>query len=64
MDTIASSLHARMIAHNSIAAQLKEHSITRRYQAIVHGALRRTMRGVIDEPIGEAGPEEDGEDQL
>ena len=27
------------LAHNSIAAQLKEHSITRRYQAIVLGAL-------------------------
>lgn len=25
------------LAHNSIAEQLKEHSITRRYQAIVHG---------------------------
>ena len=29
------------LAHNSIAAQLKEHSITRRYQAIVHGAEGR-----------------------
>ncbi len=28
------------MAHNSIAAQLKEHSITRRYQAIVHGVLK------------------------
>lgn len=28
------------LAHNSIAAQLKEHSITRRYQAIVHGVLK------------------------
>ena len=39
------------LAHNSIAAQLKEHSITRRYQAIVHGALKDD-EGVIDEPIG------------
>ena len=27
------------MAHNSIAAQLKEHSIVRRYQAIVHGRI-------------------------
>ena len=27
------------MAHSSIAAQLKEHSITRRYQAIVHGVI-------------------------
>ncbi|MGN0371283.1 MAG: RluA family pseudouridine synthase [Enterocloster sp.] len=39
------------MAHNSIAAQLKEHSITRRYQAIVHGSLREE-NGTIDEPIG------------
>lgn len=39
------------LAHNSIAAQLKEHSITRRYQAIIHGALKDD-EGVIDEPIG------------
>ena len=39
------------LAHNSIAAQLKEHSITRHYQAIVHGALKDD-EGVIDEPIG------------
>ena len=39
------------LAHNSIAAQLKEHSITRRYQAIVHGVLKDD-EGVIDEPIG------------
>ena len=39
------------LAHNSIAAQLKEHSITRRYQAIVHGALKDD-EGVSDEPIG------------
>ncbi len=39
------------MAHNSIAAQLKEHSITRRYQAIVHGVLRE-MQGTVDAPIG------------
>lgn len=38
-------------AHQSIAAQLKEHSITRRYQAIVHGVLKED-EGTIDRPIG------------
>ena len=39
------------MAHNSIAAQLKEHSITRRYQAIVHGVLKEN-EGTVDAPIG------------
>ena len=39
------------MAHNSIAAQLKEHSITRRYQAIVHGVLKDDA-GTIKGPIG------------
>ncbi len=39
------------MAHNSIAAQLKEHSITRRYQAIVHGVLKDDT-GTIEGPIG------------
>lgn len=39
------------MAHNSIAAQLKEHSITRRYQAIVHGVIKE-KEGTIDAPIG------------
>lgn len=39
------------MAHNSIAAQLKEHSITRRYQAIVHGVLKDDA-GTIESPIG------------
>ena len=39
------------MAHNSIAAQLKEHSITRRYQAIVHGVIKEA-EGTIDAPIG------------
>lgn len=39
------------MAHNSIAAQLKEHSITRRYQAIVHGVLKEDT-GTIEGPIG------------
>lgn len=39
------------LSHNSIALQLKEHSITRRYVAIVHGCIR-SEEGVIDAPIG------------
>ena len=38
-------------AHKLIAAQLKEHTITRRYRAIVHGVLLQD-NGVIDAPIG------------
>lgn len=37
-------------SHNVIAAQLKEHSITRRYRAIVHGNL--ASDGTVDAPIG------------
>lgn len=39
------------MAHNSIAAQLKGHSITRRYQAIVHGVLKDDA-GTVEGPIG------------
>lgn len=39
------------MAHNSIAAQLKEHSITRRYQAIVHGVLKDDA-DTVEGPIG------------
>ncbi len=38
-------------AHAKIAAQLKEHSITRKYRAIVHGTFKET-EGTIDAPIG------------
>ncbi len=38
-------------AHNHIAAQLKEHSITRKYHAIVYGSLKDDF-GTIDKPIG------------
>jgi len=38
-------------AHESLAAQLKVHSITRRYRAIVHGNLREDT-GTVDAPIG------------
>lgn len=38
-------------AHNSIAEQLKDHSITRKYRAIVHGRVSLD-EGIIDAPIG------------
>lgn len=38
-------------AHNCIAAQLKEHSITRRYRAIVCGRIREDS-GTVDAAIG------------
>lgn len=37
--------------HNSLASQLKTHSITREYRAVVHGHLKQT-EGTIDAPIG------------
>ncbi|SET74554.1 RluA family pseudouridine synthase [Lacrimispora sphenoides] len=39
------------MAHNSISEQLKEHSITRKYAAIVHGVLKDD-EGTINAPIG------------
>lgn len=38
-------------AHNSIAAQLKIHSITRKYRAIVFGNIKND-EGIINAPIG------------
>ena len=38
-------------AHACLARQLKEHSVTRRYQAVVHGVIREE-EGCIDAPIG------------
>lgn len=38
-------------AHNHIAAQLKEHSITRRYHAIVYQPFQE-LTGTVDAPIG------------
>ncbi|MBQ1171262.1 MAG: RluA family pseudouridine synthase [Lachnospiraceae bacterium] len=38
-------------AHNCIAEQLKEHSITRKYRAIVYGNFDQT-EGTIEAPIG------------
>ena len=39
------------MAHNSISEQLKEHSITRKYAAIVHGVFKED-EGTINAPIG------------
>lgn len=39
------------MAHQKIASQLKEHSITRKYRAIVHGGMS-VSEGCIDAPIG------------
>lgn len=38
-------------AHNCIAEQLKQHSITRKYRAICHGVISEE-NGSIDKPIG------------
>ena len=38
-------------AHREIAAQLKDHTITRKYRAIVHGVLKKDS-GVVDAPVG------------
>lgn len=38
-------------AHNAIAEQLKVHSITRKYYAIVHGVLKENT-GTVNAPIG------------
>lgn len=39
------------LAHTSLSAQLKEHSVTRRYVAVVHGVLAHDQ-GTVDAPIG------------
>ena len=38
-------------AHKSLAMQLKEHSITRKYHAICHGSFKETI-GTVNAPIG------------
>lgn len=38
-------------AHNHLAEQLKVHSITRKYRALVHGVIKED-EGVVDAPIG------------
>lgn len=39
------------MSHNSIAAQLKEHSINRRYRALVHGNIKEDT-GTVERSIG------------
>lgn len=39
------------LAHQSIAQQLKDHTIVRRYRAVVHGVIKEE-EGCIDAPIG------------
>ncbi len=52
MDTTGSLVICKNdTAHQILAEQLKEHSITRRYHAIVHGNLKAD-EGVIDAPVG------------
>ena len=52
MDTTGSLLICKNDqAHRILAEQLKEHSITRRYHAIVHGNLKDD-HGTVDAPIG------------
>ncbi len=38
-------------AHNGLAAQIKEHSFTREYEAVIYGNLKNDS-GTIDAPIG------------
>ncbi len=52
MDTTGSIIVCKNdTAHNCIAEQLKEHSVTRRYHAICHGVILEN-EGTIDKPIG------------
>ena len=52
MDTTGSLLICKNDrAHQALAEQLKEHSITRKYHAIVHGRLKED-EGTIDKQIG------------
>ncbi len=39
-------------AHNFLAAQIKQHSFTREYEAVVYGGFRGKTEGKIDLPIG------------
>lgn len=52
MDTTGSLLVCKNdLAHNSIAEQLKNHTITRKYEAIVNGVLREDS-GTVNAAIG------------
>ena len=52
MDTTGSLIICKNdMAHRALADQLKEHSITRKYHAIVHGNIT-VEEGTVDAPIG------------
>lgn len=52
MDTTGSLVVCKNdFSHNSLAEQLKIHSISRRYRAIVHGVLKEE-EGTVEAPIG------------
>ncbi|SHJ89968.1 RluA family pseudouridine synthase [Hespellia stercorisuis] len=52
MDTTGSLIICKNdMAHRALADQLKEHSITRKYHAIVHGSIT-VEEGTVDAPIG------------
>ena len=52
MDTTGSLIICKNdIAHQSLAVQLKEHSINRIYEAIVHGNIKEE-EGTVNAPIG------------
>jgi len=52
MDTTGSLVVCKNdFSHNSLAEQLKVHSISRRYRAIVHGGLKED-EGTVEAPIG------------
>lgn len=52
MDTTGSVIVCKNdSAHACIAEQLKEHSVTRRYEAVCYGVLKEEQ-GTIDKPIG------------
>ena len=52
MDTTGSLIICKNdMAHNHIAEQLKVHSITRKYRAIVHGVIKED-EGRVEAPIG------------
>ncbi len=41
------------LSHASLAEQLKEHSVTRKYRALVHGVMQHD-KGTVNAPIGRA----------
>jgi len=41
------------LAHASLAAQLKDHSVTRKYRALVYGVMQHD-KGTVDAPLGRA----------